>query len=53
MGGSNFEKEVPVKYSSDLKKILEKGSTKILVKDPDAEKIILLELYSDTETEIH
>jgi hypothetical protein len=49
MGGSNFEKEVPVKYSSDLKKILEKGSTTILVKDPDAEKIVLLELICDLE----
>ena len=49
MNGANFEKEVPVKYSSDLKKILEKGTTTILVKDPDAEKIILLELYSAVE----
>ena len=49
MDGANFEKEVPVKYSSDLKKILEKGSTKILVKDPDAEKIVLLELICDLD----
>ena len=49
MNGANFEKEVPVKYSSDLKKILEKGTTTILVKDPDAEKIILLELYTAVE----
>lgn len=49
MNGANFEKEVPVKYSSDLKKILKKGSTAILVKDPDAEKIILLELYTAVE----
>ncbi|MBP5697415.1 MAG: hypothetical protein J6X11_12335 [Treponema sp.] len=49
MNGANFEKEVPVKFSSDLKKILEKGSTKILVKDPDAEKIVLLELICDLD----
>ncbi|MCR5319470.1 MAG: hypothetical protein K6E22_14720 [Treponema sp.] len=49
MNGANFEKEVPVKYSSDLKKILEKGSTAILVKDPDAEKIVLLELICDLD----
>ncbi|MBQ3650283.1 MAG: hypothetical protein II957_08795 [Treponema sp.] len=49
MDGANFEKEVPVKFSSDLKKILEKGSTKILVKDPGAEKIVLLELICDLD----
>ncbi|MBP5575508.1 MAG: hypothetical protein J6X67_01905 [Treponema sp.] len=49
MNGANFEKEVPVKFSSDLKKILEKGSTAILVKDPDAEKIVLLELICDLD----
>ena len=49
MNGANFEKEVPVKFSSDLKKILEKGSTKILVKDPGAEKIVLLELICDLD----
>ena len=50
MNGANFEKEVPVKYSSDLKKILEKGTTTILVNDPNAEKILLLELFADVDS---
>ena len=50
MDGANFEKEVPVKYSSDLKKILEKGTTTILVRDSWAEKILLLELFADVDS---
>lgn len=50
MNGANFEKEVPVKYSSDLKKILEKGTTTILVRDSWAEKILLLELFADVDS---
>ena len=53
MDGKHFEREVFAEYTPGLVNILEKGATTILVKDPDAEKIILLELYSDTETEIH
>lgn len=53
MDGKHFEREVFAEYTPGLVNILEKGATTILVKDPDAERIILLELYSDTETEIH
>ena len=53
MDGKHFEREVFAEYTLGLVNILEKGATTILVKDPDAEKIILLDLYSDTETEIH
>ncbi len=49
MDGKHFEREVFAEYSSGLVNILEKGTTTILVKDPDAEKIILLELYTAVE----
>ena len=49
MDGKHFEREVFAEYTPGLVNILEKGSTTILVKDPDAEKIILLELYTAVE----
>ena len=45
----HFEKEVSVEFSSELSKMLEKGSTKILVKGSEAKKIILLELICDVD----
>ncbi|MBO4387096.1 MAG: hypothetical protein J5817_08810, partial [Treponema sp.] len=44
MDGSHFEREVFAEYSTSLVNILEKGTTKVLVKDPEAKKIILPEL---------
>ena len=50
MDGANFEKEVPVKFSSGIREILEKGTTTILVRDSWAEKILLLELFADVDS---
>ena len=50
MDGANFEKKVPVKFSSGIREILEKGTTTILVRDSWAEKILLLELFADVDS---
>ena len=46
---NHFEKDRPVNASSDIAKMVEKGSTRILVKDSEAEDIVLLELFCDMD----
>ena len=50
MDGKHFESEVFAENTTGLVKIFEKGSTTILVKDPGAERIVLLELIADVES---
>ena len=49
MDGNHFERKIFAEYSTSLVTILEKGSTKVLVKDPEAKRIVLPELVPDED----